>query len=156
MSHQQEKYFQRCLELAEQALLADDQPFGSVLVDEHGEILFEDRNRVGGGDHTQHPEFSIARWAANHLSPEQRKRCVVYTSGEHCPMCAAAHGWAGLGNIVYLSSAKQLGQWLTEFGAPKAPINFFPIEDIVPDIEVLGPISPWDEKVYQLHARRFS
>jgi len=25
----------------------------------------------------------------------------MYTSGEHCPMCAAAHGWVGIGKLVY-------------------------------------------------------
>lgn len=25
-----------------------------------------------------------------------------------CPMCAAAHGWVGLGRIVYISSSNQL------------------------------------------------
>ena len=31
--------------------------------------------------------------------------CTVYTSGEHCPMCSAAHAWVGLGRIVYAVSA---------------------------------------------------
>src|SRR5690606_42128288 len=66
--------------------------FGSILVSASGQVLFEDRNRVAGGDHTRHPEFAIARWAAENLSTEARAAATVYTSGEHCPMCAAAHG----------------------------------------------------------------
>ena len=54
----------RAVDLAEQALEAGDEPFGSVLVSATGDTLFEDHNHVAGGDHTQHPEFSIARWAA--------------------------------------------------------------------------------------------
>lgn len=27
-------------------------------------------NHVAGGDHTQHPEFAIARWVANNMTPE--------------------------------------------------------------------------------------
>ncbi|GED65360.1 hypothetical protein LFU01_38120 [Lysinibacillus fusiformis] len=60
------------------------------------EVLAEDRNHVSGGDHTQHPEFALARWEAKHMSAKERSITTVYTSGEHCPMCAAAHGWVGL------------------------------------------------------------
>ena len=101
----------RAVELAEAALACGDEPFGSVLVAAGGEVLFEDHNHVAGGDHTQHPEFAIARWAAQHLSPADRAAATVYTSGEHCPMCSAAHGCVGLGRIVYASSSAQLSEW---------------------------------------------
>ena len=101
VTEQDRIHLSRCVDLAESALAAGDEPFGSILVSGNGEVLFEDRNRVAGGDHTQHPEFAIARWAAQNLSPEERARATVYTSGEHCPMCAAAHGWVGLGRIVF-------------------------------------------------------
>ena len=76
-------YLRRCVDLAREALEADDEPFGSLLVDAAGVVLFEDRNRVAGGDHTRHPEFEIARWAAGNLTPEERAAAVTYTSGEH-------------------------------------------------------------------------
>ena len=41
------QYLHRCVELAREALEAGDNPFGSVLVAADGEVLFEDRNRVG-------------------------------------------------------------------------------------------------------------
>src|SRR5690554_6637877 len=114
ISEQDRKYLQRCIELAAEALAAGDEPFGSVLVSAQGEVLLEDRNRVAGGDHTQHPEFAIARWAAQNMSPEDRAAATVYTSGEHCPMCAAAHGWVGIGGMVDARCSGQLGGWLTE------------------------------------------
>ena len=104
----------RCVELAREALDAGDEPFGSVLVDETGQVLFEDRNRARSVDVTRHPEFEIARWAARHLTPEQRATSVVYTSGEHCPMCSAAHAQVGLGAIVYAVSSAQLSGWRSE------------------------------------------
>ncbi|HJG90587.1 MAG TPA: nucleoside deaminase, partial [Brachybacterium massiliense] len=82
-------HLSRCVDLAREALEEGDEPFGSLLVGADGSALFADRNRVAGGDATQHPEFAIARWAAMHLSPQERARATVYTSGEHCPMCAA-------------------------------------------------------------------
>src|SRR3712207_6925299 len=66
--------------------------------------LFPYTTLFRSGDATQHPEFAIARWAATHLTPDERAAATVYTSGEHCPMCAAAHAWAGLGRIVYARS----------------------------------------------------
>lgn len=147
-------FVQRCLVLAEEALLAGDEPFGSVLVSAEGKILAEDRNRIAAGDSTRHPEFELARWAANNLTPAQRASATVYTSGEHCPMCAAAHGWVGLGRIVYISSAEQLGKWRKELGAPAAPVAMLPIQQVVPGIEVVGPLSPWDQEVKSLHIRR--
>jgi tRNA(Arg) A34 adenosine deaminase TadA len=55
------RYLRRCVDLAAEAVDAGDQPFGSILVSAEGDILFEDRNRTGGGDATRHPEFAIVR-----------------------------------------------------------------------------------------------
>ena len=134
-------HLRRCVELARQGLEAGDEPFGSVLVDADGTALAEGRNRVAEtGDATQHPEIELARWAAAHLTPEQRAGATVYTSGEHCPMCAAAHGWVGLGRIVYASSAAQLAQWLSEAGAAPAPVLPLRVQAVVPGVVVQGPV----------------
>ncbi|GHE22936.1 nucleoside deaminase [Halomonas urumqiensis] len=154
MIHDDERqYLERCVALAQEALEAGDEPFGSLLVDEHGRILAEDRNRIAGGDATRHPEFALARWAATHLTPAQRTRCTVYTSGEHCPMCAAAHGWVGLGRIVYVSSSAQLGEWLAELDIAPPPVATLPIQQVVPGLEVDGPVPGLDAEVKALHLR---
>ncbi|WP_164218615.1 nucleoside deaminase [Virgibacillus sp. YIM 98842] len=145
------KHLRRCVELAKMALKKGDEPFGSVLVSADGEVLFEDHNHVAGGDHTQHPEFAIARWAANNMPPEARSNATVYTSGEHCPMCAAAHGWAGLGRIVYASSSEQLADWLSEVGVPPARVRNLPIQDVIRDTAVDGPVPELAEEVRKLH-----
>jgi tRNA(Arg) A34 adenosine deaminase TadA len=144
----------RAVDLAEEALMAGDEPFGSVLVSPTGEVLLEDQNHVAGGDHIQHPEFAIARWAAQHLPAEVRRECTVYTSGEHCPMCAAAHGWVGLGRIVYASSTEQLASWSEELGFPPSPVRPLPVTEIVPGAVVDGPDPDLAERVRSLHARR--
>lgn len=146
-------HLRRCVDLAEQAVDQGDEPFGSILVDDSGTERFADHNRVSGGDRTQHPEFAIARWAAEHLIPAERAAATVYTSGEHCAMCAAAHGWVGLGRIVYASSTEQLQQWHSNLGVPAGPVAALPIRAIVPDAVVDGPAPEFAERLFALHAR---
>jgi len=149
-------HLRRCIELAREALEDGDEPFGSVLVDVTGAVRFEDRNRVKGGDETRHPEFAIARWSADHLTPEERRDATVYTSGEHCPMCAAAHGWMGLGRIVYVASSAQLASWLEEWGVPAGPVATLPITDLVPGAVVQGPVDELVEEIKELQRQRFA
>ncbi|MFF8475554.1 nucleoside deaminase [Streptomyces sp. NPDC015414] len=147
------RHLRRCVELAREALEAGDEPFGSVLVAADGTVLAEDRNRVASGDRTRHPEFELARWAAAHLDPAERAAATVYTSGEHCPMCAAAHAWVGLGRIVYVASSEQLGAWLTELAAPAPPVRPLPVREVAPEVTVEGPVPALAEEVHELHRR---
>ncbi|MBZ6134917.1 nucleoside deaminase [Streptomyces olivaceus] len=146
-------HLRRCVELAAAALEAGDEPFGSVLVGADGTVLAEDHNRVASGDRTRHPEFELARWSAAHLAPEERAAATVYTSGEHCPMCAAAHAWVGLGRIVYVASSEQLGTWLTELGVPAPPVRPLAVRDVAPDVAVEGPVPELIGEIQALHRR---
>lgn len=148
------EHLKRCVELAEEAIADGDEPFGSLLVDAAGAVRFEDRNRVKDGDETRHPEFEIAKWSATDLTAEERRASTVYTSGEHCPMCSAAHAWMGLGRIVYASSTEQLGGWLREWGVAPGPVTPLSINEIAPGIEVAGPDPELSEQVRALQARR--
>lgn len=150
------RHLRRCVQLAAEALDKGDEPFGSVLVAADGTTLAEDHNRVAGGDQTRHPEFELARWAAANMSPDERAQATVFTSGEHCPMCAAAHGWVGLGRIVYVSSSEQLAGWLAELGVPAPPVRPLPIRDIAPGVVVEGPVLELAEQVHDLHRRYHS
>jgi tRNA(Arg) A34 adenosine deaminase TadA len=150
-----EIYLHRCIELAREALDAGDDPFGSILVDANNKILQEHRNRI----HTEsnvslHPEFTLAIWAEKNLSPADRAAATVYTSGEHCPMCAAAHAYAGLGRIVYASSSKQLKGWMEELGVKAGPVASLGIRDVAPRLVVDGPVGELGEAVFELHRLR--
>lgn len=147
------KHLRRCIELAAEALDAGDQPFGSVLVSGDGRVLAEDRNRIGSGDRTRHPEFELARWAATNMTPEERAAATVYTSGEHCPMCSAAHAWVGLGRIVYVASSSQLREWLDEWGVPPSPVRPLPIQEVAPGVKVEGPVPELIDEIKALHRR---
>ncbi|GAB3209370.1 nucleoside deaminase [Marinactinospora thermotolerans] len=147
------KHLRRCVELATEALEAGDEPFGSVLVGADGAVVAEDRNRVALGDRTRHPEFELARWAAANMTPEERAAATVYTSGEHCPMCAAAHAWVGLGRIVYATSSAQLTAWLADMGISGPPVRPLPIAEVAPGIPVEGPVAEFAEEIHRLHRR---
>ncbi|GAB3265978.1 nucleoside deaminase [Arthrobacter pigmenti] len=145
------KHLRAAVDLAREALEAGDEPFGSVLVSGDGEVLRQDRNRVAGGDSTRHPELALAQWAPLNMPAPERARATVYTSGEHCPMCSAAHGWVGLGRIVYASSSEQLSGWLEEWGAPPPPVRPLPVQEIAPHVAVEGPDPELAQEVRQLH-----
>jgi methylglyoxal synthase len=142
-------HLRRCVDLARAALLAGDEPYGSLLVGPDGRVLAEDRNRVASGDRTRHPELVLARWAAEHLTPDERAAATVYTSAEHCPMCAAATGWVGVGRVVFAASSAQVADWLAEMGAPSAPVRPIPVREVAPFVAVEGPS---EELAVEVHA----
>jgi len=147
-------HLRRCVELAAEAVAEGDYPFGSVLVAADGRVLAEDRNRENTADDaTRHPEFDLARWAAANMTAAGRAGATVFTSGEHCPMCAAAHAWVGLGRIVYVSSSEQLTAWLAELGVPPSPVRPLAIREVAPGLTVQGPVPGLDEQVRELHRR---
>jgi predicted cupin superfamily sugar epimerase/tRNA(Arg) A34 adenosine deaminase TadA len=146
------RLLRRCVELAREALEAGDQPFGSLLVDGSGVVRREERNLAGAGDETQHPELALARWSAS-LTPQERAACTVYTSGEHCPMCAAAHGWMGLGRLVYAASAAQLARWRADWGLAGGTVRVLAVTDVAPDVVVDGPVPELEDEIRELHRR---
>lgn len=149
-------FFKHCLTLAEEALDAGDQPFGSILVNADNDIIAEARNRVNEKNALAHPEIELAEWAMAHLSLQERRQAKMYTSGEHCAMCAGAHSWAEIGSLYFLSSASQLSTWLKEFGASPAPIELIPSKEITKNVIVKGPAEgDMLKEIKQMHKRYY-
>lgn len=128
----------RCVDLAAGALAAGDSPFGAVLVDRDGHLRAEAHNRdASSGDPTRHAELELCQWAAGQLSADERAGATIYTSGEPCPMCAAAQGWVGIGRLVFAMSAAQLAVLSSDLDAPAiAPL---PATMVAPGLTALGP-----------------
>ena len=150
ISEQDLVHLRACVALAHEAFEAGDGPFGTVLVDADGTVLWSGRNHDGDGDETQHPELAVAQWSAR-LAPEVRAGCTVYTSGEHCPMCSAAHGWMGLGRIVYAVSSEQLLSWREAWGSAEPIENVLPINAIAPRVPIDGPAPELENEMKALH-----
>ncbi|ANE03325.1 nucleoside deaminase [Corynebacterium crudilactis] len=141
----------RTVELATEALTLGNSPYGSLLVDPHGAVVFEDHNRDADGDLTRHPEFAIAKYAIAHYSPEERAACTVYTSTEHCAMCAGGHAWAGLGKIYCATTGAQTAQWYAKWGAEAGPLTPLSAAEVSPNIQIEGPAPRFEEVLYDLH-----
>lgn len=149
-----EGHLRRCVALAIQALENGDDPFGSVLVDADGTMLAEAMNREqSDADPTAHPEFMLVKWAIANLTPDQRAMSTIYTSGEHCPMCAAAQGWAGVARVVAAASTGQLAEWRASWGLPAGPVAALPITDVTPGVVVIAPVAPFDAEMREVHRR---
>jgi tRNA(Arg) A34 adenosine deaminase TadA len=146
------RHLRRCVELAREALEDGDEPFGSVLVTADDRVVAEDRNRETSlRDATRHPELELARLATQQLTADERAGATVYTSGEHCPMCAAAHGWVGIGRIVYAVSTEQYVGWLRDWGVGPAPVAALPVQAVAPGVVVQGPAPELADEVHELH-----
>ncbi len=143
------------MELAGVALKAGHGPFGAVLVAANGRKVYEDHNRVTDEDQTLHAELGVIRWAVANLAPVHRIRATLYTSCEHCPMCAAAHAWAGLGRIVYATSNAQLTAWLTEWHVPAPPVAMLPVGVVAPRAVVDGPAPELEDEMKALYEARY-
>jgi tRNA(Arg) A34 adenosine deaminase TadA len=87
------------------------------------------------------------------MAPADRAAATVFTSGEHCAMCSAAHGWVGLGRIVYVASTQQFAEWRAELGVAPSPVRRLAIREVVPDLVVEGPVDGLADEVRALYRR---
>lgn len=103
------KHLRAAIQIAQRARDHGNHPFGSLLADEHGEILLEAENSVvTDSDSTAHAETNLVRLASRKFSAEALSKCTLYSSTEPCPMCAGAIFWSGIGRVVYALSEQGL------------------------------------------------
>jgi tRNA(Arg) A34 adenosine deaminase TadA len=104
----QEHFARQAIELARQARLAGNHPFGALLVVD-GDVVLTAQNTVATDrDPTAHAETNLVSKAIRHLSPAQIGRAVLYTSCEPCAMCVGKMYWAGIRSIAYALPAEEL------------------------------------------------
>lgn len=135
-----EDYMRLAFVVARRAEENGNTPFGSILVDKDGAIVFEAENNViSHSDCTGHAETNLVRDACRVLGVGALADHTMYTSAEPCCMCSAATIWAGLGRMVFgLSSAR-----LTEVRGGGAPILDLTSREVisrsVSQMEIDGP-----------------
>ena len=106
VTEQDLNFLRQAIALAREARADGRHPFGSVIVNEYGEVIVRSRNNAvrPRGEATQHAE-RLACSEAGSLFPESvLARCTLYTSTEPCAMCAGAIYWTGIGRVVFALS----------------------------------------------------
>lgn len=93
-------FLQRAVDLARDNVERGGRPFGALLVKD-GEVLAEAVNEIHrSGDPTAHAELLAMRAASRVLGP-RLDGCVIYASGQPCPMCLAAMHLSGVSRAVF-------------------------------------------------------
>ena len=104
-----ETFLRRAFAVAESAHAHGNHPFGAILVDAEGAVLFEVENGfMPDRDSTAHAERLLATQASKTHHPKFLARCTLYTSAEPCAMCAGAIYWAGIGRVVFGLTERRL------------------------------------------------
>lgn len=96
-------FLQQAVELARQNVEQGGRPFGALLVRD-GQVLARAVNEIHlGGDPTAHAELQAIRLASRELGP-RLDGCVIYASGQPCPMCLAAMHLCGVRRVVFAAA----------------------------------------------------
>jgi guanine deaminase len=86
-------------------------PFGAVLVGQ-GKILGRGFNQVVElRDPSAHAEIMALRAAGRAQGQHVFEDCVLYSSGEPCPMCLAACYWASISRVVFAATSHDLAEY---------------------------------------------
>ncbi|EMF4671420.1 nucleoside deaminase [Providencia stuartii] len=101
---QDKQFLQQAISLAKENVKAGGRPFGAVIVRDGAVVATGVNQMLELNDPTAHAELMALRQAGEILKRTRLEDCVVYASGQPCPMCLAAMRMAGISRIVYAYS----------------------------------------------------
>ncbi|MDN0008221.1 nucleoside deaminase [Providencia stuartii] len=101
---QDKQFLQQAISLAKENVKAGGRPFGAVIVHDGAVVATGVNQMLELNDPTAHAELMALRQAGETLKRTRLEDCVVYASGQPCPMCLAAMRMAGISRIVYAYS----------------------------------------------------
>jgi len=97
-------FLQQAIALARENVKAGGRPFAALVVC-NGEVVASGTNQMLAlNDPTAHAELMALRQAGKVLGRVRLEDCIVYASGQPCPMCLAAMRMAGISQIYYAYS----------------------------------------------------
>lgn len=102
-----DKYIKMALNEARNGMIqGKGGPFGAVIVKD-GQVISVACNEVLiSNDPTAHAEVLAIRRASERLKTHDLSGCVIYASGEPCPMCLSAIIWANIRQIFHALGAE--------------------------------------------------
>jgi tRNA(adenine34) deaminase len=104
MNMNQEYFMRLALEEAKKG----DAPYGAVIVKDNAAIAVAHNTVRKDSDPSAHAEINAIRSLTAKLKSPSLEGYSIYTTGEPCPMCAAACIWTGISEIIYGASIKDL------------------------------------------------
>lgn len=139
-----ESHMHRAIELAREAAVRGDRPFGSVLVRDDA-VIMTASNRVNTEDDIRrHPELHLAYRACRELTRTERAETIMYTSTEPCLMCAGGMTTAGFDRVVYSVSSDDLSEFTGKEPSTRCA------DVLGDDTDVVGPLLGQDGR--RVHA----
>ncbi len=100
----QTEFMEAAIEEAISCMKFGEHPVGAVIV-QGREIISKSGNRTHHDlNPTHHAEVVVIGLAAQKLGKKNLSECILYTTHEPCPMCAAAGIYARIGGIVFGTS----------------------------------------------------
>ncbi|MBW4513475.1 MAG: nucleoside deaminase [Scytonematopsis contorta HA4267-MV1] len=85
-----------------------DAPYGAVIVKDNKVVAVAHNTVKQNSDPSAHAEINAIRILTAKLKKPSLDGYSIYTTGEPCPMCAAACVWTGISEIVYGASIQDL------------------------------------------------
>ena len=102
-----ETHLRVAIALARANIADGGSPFGSVITRD-GKVIAQAANQVHTtNDPTAHAEALALREAGRVLGRPQLDGCIVYASGQPCPMCHAAMRIAGIRQAFFAFTAQE-------------------------------------------------
>jgi len=143
----------RTIELADEAVLGGNHPFGAILVDASGEVIAEGKNSHSVDRGPGHAEANLARDAARRFELPTLRGSTLYTSVEPCSMCAGTIYWAEIGAVVFGMSERRLGEMTGE--DPENPTQDLECRQIFAsgrrEVLVRGPFPDLEDRIAAQH-----
>lgn len=94
-------FFEKALQLAQQAYGMDEVPVGAIIVKDN-QVIASAHNRVEEtSDPSAHAEILAIRTAAEALQSPRLIDCDLYVTLEPCPMCAQAISFARIRRLYF-------------------------------------------------------
>jgi tRNA(Arg) A34 adenosine deaminase TadA len=100
-----EDFLAQAIALAHDNVTRGGRPFGALVVDDRARVIATGVNELHTtSDPTTHAELQAIRAGCKALGRPRLDGCIVYASGQPCPMCLSAMYLAGVGRLLFAYS----------------------------------------------------